>query len=436
MAERAAAAEAVEVQHRGGARVWLRRLAVRDFRNLERIDLRPPADGIVIVGENGHGKTNLLEAIYYLQLLRSIRGHRDADLVRFNAPAFHLSAETVVITPRDAQTGTDEHAGSPREIGAGFERGSKRKRVRLDGVETPRLSDALGAVPSVMFSPSDVRLVTGSPTERRRYLDVMLALSSRRYLAALQSYRGALLRRNAALREAFRAGRGEGRIAVWEPALAEHGALLWRERAAWVQRWAAEFARLCERIGERRPARLRYVSALGGALGASAREPRSGEDALPALPEIRETLERALADKRQLDLRRGLTHAGPHRDDLELLLDGRELRLFGSAGQQRTAAIALRILEAVTLRDAVGAEPLFLLDDPFAELDARRAHRILTLLGEAGLGQTMLAVPRAVDIPAEFTRLERWTIRDGVLSRDAADGGARHDATDATELAP
>jgi len=166
-------------------RVRLARLALRDFRNFERQDVELPADGLVVIGENGHGKSNLLEAIYYLQLLRSVRGARDQDLVRFGAAGFHVGAE--VARP----------AGMPgaREIGAGFERAGKRKRVRLDGAEPPRLSDALGAVPSVIFSPGDVRLVAESPAERRRYLDVVLALTSRRYLAALQSYRAALVRR-------------------------------------------------------------------------------------------------------------------------------------------------------------------------------------------------------------------------------------------------
>jgi DNA replication and repair protein RecF len=130
----------------------------------------------------------------------------------------------------------------------------------------------------------------------------------------------------------------------------------------------------------------------------------------------------ALAAKRALDVRRGVTHAGPHRDDLELTLAGaegtpRELRGFASAGQQRTAAIALRILEGETLRDACGAAPVFLLDDPFAELDVRRSGRILALLADTGLGQTILAVPRESDIPPELTRLERWRIADGVLTR-------------------
>ncbi|MGZ8468096.1 MAG: DNA replication/repair protein RecF [Gemmatirosa sp.] len=393
----------------GGAvpRVELRRLAVRDFRNLERVDLAVPPDGLTVVGENGHGKTNLLESVYYLELLRSVRGARDADLVRFGAGGFHVSAE-VAIPLNDP---TSDRAGRvvTREVGVGFDRTGKRKRVRIDGAEVPRLSDALGAVPSVIFSPGDVVLVAGSPSERRRYLDVALALTSRRYLTALQGYRGALVRRNAALRDVARTGRGEGRASVWEPALAEHGAVLWTERRRWVRRHAEDFARLCAAIGERAPMRLRYATALD--------VPTDAEDDA-AVEGARAALERALAEKRPIDLRRGLTHAGPHRDDLELALGGRDLRLFGSAGQQRTAAIALRMLEAATLREHVGSAPLFLLDDPFAELDARRAHRILALLGDAGLGQVLLVVPRASDVPAELTRLPRAGIQDGVLALD------------------
>ena len=384
-------------------RVALRRLQLRDFRNFGRQDVELPPEGLAIVGENGHGKTNLLEAIYYLQLLRSMRGARDVDLVRFGAAGFHVAAEAVL------------GDGRRREIAVGFERAGKRKRVRLDGNEPPRLSEALGALPAVIFSPGDVALVAGAPSERRRYLDVALALTSRRYLAALQAYRGALVRRNAALREAARRGGSLDRVSVWEPTLAEHGAVLWRERLAWVARWRDELTRLCFAIGERGAVRMRYASA----------QPLEGDLA----GSLRATLEA----KREHDVRRGVTGAGPHRDDLELTLAGsdgergsapdgppRELRVFGSAGQQRTAAIALRMLEAATLREASGALPLFLLDDPFAELDARRAHRILELLDTAGLGQTILVVPRESDIPAELTRLERRRIVNGLLAPASA----------------
>ena len=368
---------------------------MRDFRNLERVALDVAPAGLAIVGENGHGKTNLLEAIYYLQLLRSVRGARDAELVRFGAGAFHVQAVAELPTPDGLRT---------REAGVGFERAGKRKRVRVDGAEPPRLSDALGALPSVILSPGDVALVAGAPSERRRYLDVVLALTSRPYLAALQGYRGALVRRNAALRDAARTGRGDARVAVWEPALAEHGAVLWVERRRWVAARADAYAALCAAIGERAPVRIRYATALA-----------VSDDATEDVGTVRAAIEQGLTERRAFDLKRVATHVGPHRDDLDIALGGRELRTYGSGGQQRTAAIALRMLEAATLRDAIGGPPLFLLDDPFAELDARRAHRILDLLSEAGLGQTVIAVPRPSDIPSEFTTLERMTVRDGVV---------------------
>jgi DNA replication and repair protein RecF len=384
--------------NREGARVVLGTLALRDFRNLARLDLGFPSAGAVVVGENGQGKSNLLEAIYYLHLLRSVRGARDVDVVRFGAPGFHISART--------------SGGTFHELSAGFERQGRRKRVKLDGAEPPRLSDALGALPCVLFSPADVDLVGGAPSSRRRYLDILLALSSRPYLAALQRYRGALAQRNAALRDALRStgARAEHRVAIWEAPLAEHGAVLWRERVTWSERASGRFAELCDAIGEQAPVAMRYATSL--------------EPPAMGVPDVADALARALEQKRGLDMRRGITHAGPHRDDLALTLDGRELRAFGSAGQQRTAAIALRLLEAETLHERLGAAPLFLLDDPFAELDARRSSRILDLLAEQGMGQTLLTVPRASDIPPALSSLARWRIAAGVVTHDDAHAGA------------
>jgi len=368
-------------------RVTVSALSIRDFRNIEHAELALPPDGIAIVGENGQGKTNLLEAIAYLELLRSIRGVRDRDLVRHGAPGFFIGAEV---------------EGAPiRRVGAGVDRAG-RKKLTLDGVDAPRLTDALGAVPSVCFSPADVVLVGGSPAERRRFPDSALALGSRRYLSAFRQYRGALVRRNAALREAARPSARGNSVAAWEPALAEHGATLVTERRFWVADSATEFTRLCETIGERETMSIAYESSLANAA------------------DVRGALAAALQKNRDLDIRRGLTHAGPHRDDLAIALGKHDLRLVGSAGQQRTAAIALRLLEAATLRRRSGAQPLLLLDDPFAELDRRRAERVLSLLEGAsanGLGQTVLCVPREDDIPSEFTRLERWRVHEGAFER-------------------
>ncbi len=389
----------------------LTRLVARDFRNFAHLDVALPSRGIVIVGENGHGKTNLLEAVAYLSLLRSMRGARDPDMIRFGAPALHVRAE---LTP----------PAIAHSVGVGYERSTRRKKAMLDGVEQTRLTAALGALPSVGFSPADVSLVAGSPGERRRYLDVALALSSRPYLTALQQFRAALLRRNAVLRQAQREGSGHRaagfveQVSVWEPVLAEQGALVAAIRQQFVRGHAERFAQLATAIGERQPVSMRYaVSSAGGSGAAHAPSEPVLDGTVTALAaHYRELFTRALAQQRTQEMRRGVTLVGPHRDELSLLLGGRELRTFGSAGQQRSAAIALRLLELATLRDAIGGTPLLLLDDPFAELDLGRAGRVLALLEDTGVDQVLLAVPRVEDIPAAFTRLERRTMCEGVLT--------------------
>jgi DNA replication and repair protein RecF len=361
---------------------------IRDYRNLERVALELPAQGLVLIGDNAQGKTNFLEAIYYLHLLRSARGTRDADVVRFGVGAFHLSASV-------------HGSRLAHRVGAGYDRATRTKRVRLDGVVVPRLSDAVGAIPSVFFAPSDVAIASGAPAERRRFLDVTLALTTRSYLAALQQYRAALAQRNAVLRRLSLTG-GGGRsdvseVAAWEPALAFHGAALAQARHEWASAASPRFAELCQGMGEADPAALAYTPALG-------------------LEPTEAGLLRALEDRRASDMSHGTTRTGPHRDRLAITIGRRDLHAFGSAGQHRTAAIALRLLEAETYRQRVGRAPVFLLDDPFAELDHRRADRILALLLASEIGQLLLAVPRSGDIPRGFDALERARVVAGTVA--------------------
>jgi DNA replication and repair protein RecF len=360
-------------------------IEIRDYRNLERISLELPAAGITLIGDNGQGKTNFLEAIYYFQLLRSARGARDGDTVRFGADAFHLRGE--ITTPR------------PADVSVGFSRSAKLKRVQIDGVPVRRLSDALGMLPSVMVSPADTALAGGEPSSRRHYLDVLLALTSPNYLAALQAYRTALKHRNAAIRDLARTGAtNEDSVAVWEAPLAEHGGTLVRERRQWTLQLATRYTELCAAIGEAKPAAIRYEG--------------SASDA----DEPADTLRELLAQRRASDIRRGATHTGPHRGTLALTLDGRDLRTVGSQGQLRTSAVALRLLEAETYQRRSGASPVFLMDDPFAELDAARSAAMMEVLRHSAVGQVFLAVPKSSDIPSGFTALARATVSGGRIA--------------------
>src|SRR5688572_30354690 len=348
------------------------------------VSVEVPEAGLALVGDNGHGKTNLLEAVYYLHLFRSLRGARDVELVRFGSAGFHVSA---------IADGTRWN-----RLGAGFERETGRRRILLDGVPCERVSDALGALPSVAFSPADVLLVAGGPAARRRWLDVTLASTSPRYLAALRDYRAALAQRNAALRARSRSSPAS----VWNSAVATLGATLTIARSAFID-WARPRARsYAESLGERGALELRY---------------RTGEPLPPDASEdqVRDAIASALAAGKDRDAERGVTHHGPHRDDVDLRLDSVSLRRYGSAGQQRTAAITLRLIECAWHRERGGRDPILLLDDPVAELDRGRAARVLGLLTSETAGQVLLAVPREDDIPSALIALTRLRVRSGTV---------------------
>ncbi|MBK8250883.1 MAG: DNA replication and repair protein RecF [Gemmatimonadetes bacterium] len=373
-----------------GVAVRLRSLALRNVRNIGAADLTWPAAGAVIVGANGHGKTNLLEAIHYAHALRPLRGGPDREVVQFDQDTFHL--------------GYSAEGARCHTLGIGAERGSRAKRVVMDGAPVARLADAFAAIPSVVLSPRDAELVQGAPRERRHFLDALLAATSPRYLEALQRYRHALAQRSVVLRGPSTSSQGT-EASVWEGPLATAGAVLWVMRRDWTSAWAKTFTQYCAEMGETAAANMRHHTGQGDAL--------EHEEA-----NLVEHLRGSLAAGREDDVRRGMTQVGPHRDDVRLLHGGRSVRAFASAGQQRTMALALRLIAWETLCASLARRPILLLDDPFAELDRSRVERILAMLRRMEGVQRILVVPRADEVPPDFTPLERWTIREGVI-----DGG-------------
>lgn len=381
----------------------LSELELRHFRNLGIQELRFPPEGVAVIGENAQGKTNLLEAIYYLESFRSFRGAGDGELAEFAKDVFHLK-------------GSVEGNGRTT-VAAGFDRKRRKKRVSVDGNEAIRITQALGRLGAVVFSPADVELVNGGPRLRRRFLDIVLSLNHAGYVEALSGYRKALAQRNAALK----ADAGPMAARAWDGLLVDNGARVTRMRGEWVARWAEAFTRYSATISGDDPLAMSYRPDLswpggggsGGAGGPDDDAPAAGEDA------IRERFHARLEDNREADLRRGVTGCGPHRDDLEFTIASHRrslpARTFGSGGQRRTAALALRLTEAATIRRRRGADPILLLDDAFAELDVRRSERVMALLREEGTGQVILTVPRESDVQLRGPSLARWRIRSGVI---------------------
>jgi len=373
--------------------VHLSTLHLRHFRNLAEQQLDLPAQGAAIVGENAQGKTNLLEAIYYLETFRSFRGTRDDRLVAFGQDVFRVVGRL---------EGDDGTGGGGVEVTAAFQIRGKKKKVTVDGQEPERLGDGLGRLAAVVFSPADVGLVSDGPGSRRRFLDIVLSLNVPGYLQQLQQFRQILGQRNAALKN----GHGRAAIQVWEPGLIQSGAGVMAHRLSWVEQWQVAFTEYFQRVSGSQPGHMVY-------------QPDVRLDGARSSEEISVAYGQALEGARERELRLGTTVVGPQRDDLRLTVqeDGedRELREFGSGGQRRTAALALRLAEAATIRAARGQEPIVLMDDIFAELDPGRSERILALLEEEETGQVLLTVPKESDIRLRRESLPRWRIRQGLV---------------------
>jgi DNA replication and repair protein RecF len=356
--------------------VHLERIVLRGFRNLRDLDLTLPQEGAVLLGPNAQGKTNFLEAVGYPVLFRAFRGAPDREVAAFGGPGFRLEA-------------TFAGAGGIRVAEVTYTAADRKKRITLDDAPIARLSEAVGAWVAVAFLPRDVALAGGSAPERRQYLDRMLSLASADHLRALARYRAALSQRNAALRT------GQETVArVFDAPLAEAGAVVLRARLAWTSTAAPRFAEGFAALGEPGTAELSY----------------RGNAALADAGGWTEALERA----RGRDVARRMTTVGPHRDDLVLTVGGRSLRDFGSTGQLRSAAVALRLLELDTIEAARGAAPALLLDDVFAELDADRQARLAEKLLARRRGQVFITAPRPDELPVGLA-LPVWSVRQGAV---------------------
>jgi DNA replication and repair protein RecF len=374
--------------------VLLNRLVLRHFRNLHSQDLEFPPEGVALIGDNAQGKSNFLEAIYYLETLRSFRGARDEQMVAFDADVFRVVGNTEAGPSDEARGG---------EVAAAFQKKGRQKKVTIDGAEPDRISEALGRLAAVIFSPADIDLVSGGPVERRRFLDIVLSLNEPGYLSALQDYRRVLKRRNASLK----AGDAGSVVGAWDQGLIRSGAQVIVGRSEWIGERSRAFGDYYARVSDGVRARMTYRPSVPLPDGATA-------DTIEGA--FREALDASCERERRM----GVTVVGPHRDDMRLQLedgaDGLDLRDYGSGGQRRTAALALRLIEAMTIRERRSRRPLILLDDVFAELDCGRSERVMDLMETEDTGQVVLTAPKDADVRLRKDSLPRWRISAGVIS--------------------
>jgi DNA replication and repair protein RecF len=378
--------------------VYVRQLALRDFRSWESVDLELGPGRTVFVGSNGFGKTNLIEALWYSTTLGSHRVGSDAPLIREGAARAVVS--TIVVNE-------GRECAVDLEIVAG-----RANKARLNRSPVRSTREVVGVLRCVLFAPEDLALVRGDPAERRRYLDDLATVRRPRIAGVRADYEKVLRQRTALLKSLAGARYRGGQEAldtldVWDSRLAEHGAELMAARIDLVNELAPEVEKAYQLLAPAsRPASINYRASMDGLGGAD-----EGTD-----PEFLEAaLLAALAARRDAELDRGMCLVGPHRDDLELRLGDQPAKGFASHGESWSFAVALR-LGAYELLRADGGEPVLLLDDVFAELDTAR-RRALAAVAESA-EQVLVTAAVLEDIPDGWdAKRVHIDLRDGEAGR-------------------
>ncbi|MEM6108242.1 DNA replication/repair protein RecF [Mycobacterium sp. 050272] len=364
--------------------MYVRHLGLRNFRSWAQADLELEPGRTVFVGPNGFGKTNLVEALWYSTTLGSHRVGTDAPLIRAGADRAVVS--TIVVSE-------GRECAIDLEIAAG-----RANKARLNRSPVRSTREVVGVLRAVLFAPEDLSLVRGDPADRRRYLDD-LATVRRPAVAALRADYDKVLRQRTALLKSLAGSRHRGdtsaleTLDVWDSRLAEHGAELMAARIDLVNQLAPEVEKAYQLLAPgSRPAGINYRRSIDG-LSVDGAQETTGPDR----DFLEAALLAALAARRNAELERGVCLVGPHRDDLELRLGDQPAKGFASHGESWSFAIALR-LAAYELLRADGSEPVLLLDDVFAELDAAR-RRALAAVAESA-EQVLVTAAVLEDIPA------------------------------------
>ncbi len=403
--------------------VHITQLSLSNYRNYSRLMLSLPSGPVLLRGDNAQGKTNLLEAIYFLSTTRSIHARADQQLINW----LTLKQETLPFTRVEAtiQTRLESFQLAITVLREGD---SMRKDIRLNGAKK-RAMDVIGKLTTVMFLPEDIELVTGAPAIRRRYMDSMLCQINPDYCQALSRYNKVLAQRNALLKEMFKRNGNPDQLIYWDEQLTHNGAILITQRHNAVLELDTVARRHHRELsGGQEGLRLHYAPSFDFFQQAQPNYqlPLIMEDlaiyttAAPPARDVRDTFLARLQETRDDEINRGVTLTGPHRDDLHFLVDGIDMTLYGSRGQQRTAALSTKLAEIALMQQITGETPVLLLDDVMSELDAQRRKQVIEIVNRAG--QAFLTTTDWDDYDPDFQqRAKRFSVSRGQIEEFASD---------------
>ncbi|MEQ2041791.1 DNA replication/repair protein RecF [Mediterraneibacter gnavus] len=319
----------------------IKSLKLKNYRNYELLDMTFDSKTNILYGDNAQGKTNILEALYLSGTTKSHRGTKDRDLIQFGREESHL--ETIV-----------EKKGMEFQIDMHLKKNSP-KGIAINKIPIRKASELFGIVHFVFFSPEDLNIIKDGPAGRRRFIDLELSQIDKVYLSNLSNYNRIINQRNSLLKELYHQDHLMDMLDIWDMQLAEYGTKVIESRKQFIRQVNQIIADIHYRLtGGRERIELSYESSLGSL-----------------------SLEQALKKNRERDIRMKSTSVGPHRDDLCFLSGDLDIRKFGSQGQQRTAALSLKLSEIELVKEVIKDTPILLLDDVLSELDKHRQNYLL-----------------------------------------------------------
>lgn len=338
----------------------INRIKICDFRNLTLLELSLCESANIIYGDNGQGKTNFVEAVWMMTGAKSFRGAKDREMVRFDAPCATIDADFFA-------AGRDQTARMVIE---------NRRAASLNEIPLKSALGLAGNFCAVVFSPTHLSLVKNGPQEKRKFIDTSICQIKPKYIAVLGQYTRALDQRNRLLKDVGYEKTLIDTLDIWDARLASYAAVLVKTRATFLEK-LLPFARetYAGISGEKELLHFGYASSLPCALDAD-------------IPSIERQLLAALQARRQEDVRARMSLYGPHRDDIEITLDGFSARAYASQGQQRSCVLALKLAECELIRETIGEYPVVLLDDVMSELDLSRRDYLLNHLRDRQLIMT------------------------------------------------
>lgn len=362
-------------------------LELINFRNYEKLELKLNNKINIFVGENAQGKTNVLEAMYFLSSLKSHRTNRDKELILWNKNKAYLKGEIV------------KNLGNYRIEFLIDSEG--KKQIKLNGVKINKSSEVLGTVNTVIFSPEDLKLIKEGPSLRRRFIDNELSQIRPKYHYILSQYNKTLMQRNNLLKTLNNSTASKATLEIFSEQLADYGSIIIQNRIEFVKKLSL-IARLIHRKITDGKEELDVLY-------------KSDVDVNGKLSEIKESLLKKYIENVKDDLDKGFTLIGPHRDDLVIFINGVDVRNFGSQGQQRTAALSLKLSELEIVKSEVGEYPVLLLDDVLSELDPKRQFFLLNSLKDI---QTIITCTSIKDIDIKkFVEKSVFEVKKGTIVR-------------------